>query len=124
MHTICPAYEGSVRTSWEPVIAVLKTTSPSPTASAPRASPTNALPSSSTRAPNFFLSGNDHRLVDAIVFGHENLAPLCVGGRDILSDVVRPDRQLAVSAVDVDRQRYALASAELRQPVHPRPCRP
>src|SRR5258708_13243580 len=124
MHTICPAYEGSVRTSWEPVIAVLKTTSPSPTASAPRASPTNALPSSSTRAPNFFLSGNDHRLVDAIVFGHENLDPLCVGGRDILSDVVRPDRQLAVSAVDEDRQLDGLGAAQVPPPLHPPPCPP
>src|SRR5258708_19180839 len=124
MHTICPAYEGSVRTSWEPVIAVLKTTSPSPTASAPRASPTNALPSSSTRAAKLFLSGNDHRLVDAIVFGHENLDPLCVGGRNILSDVVRPDRQLAVTAVDEDRQLDGLRAAEVHHPVHRRARRP
>src|SRR5258708_36237677 len=124
MHTICPAYEGSVRTSWEPVIAVLKAAPPTPTASAPRASPTNALPSSSTRAPNFFLSGNDHRLVDAIVFGHENLDPLCVGGRDILSDVVRPDRQLAVSAVDEDRQLDGLGAAEVHHRVHRRAGRP
>src|SRR5258708_7837264 len=124
MHTICPAYEGSVRTSWEPVIAVMEKASLSPTGSASRGSPTSALPSSSTRAAKLFLSGNDHRLVDAIVFGHENLDPLCVGGRDILSDVVRPDRQLAVSAVDEDRQLDGLGAAEVHQRVHRRAGRP
>src|ERR1700675_3654507 len=112
MHTIWPAYDGSVSTSWYPVIAVLKTTSPSPTTSAPRASPTKALPSSSTRAATFFLAGNDHRRVDAI---HpplvaptrpppEALDPLRVRGGDVLADVVRTDGQLAMSAVDEDRQ--------------------
>src|ERR1700681_4869461 len=121
MHTIWPAYDGSVSTSWYPVIAVLKTTSPSPTTSAPRASPTKALPSSSTRAATFFLAGNDHRLVDAIVLHHEDLDPLRVRGGDVLADVVRTDGQLAMSAVDEDRQLDGLRPAKVHQCVHRRP---
>src|ERR1700693_766964 len=178
MHTICPAYEGSVSTSWYPVIAVLKTTSPSPTDSAPSASPTNALPSSSTRAAVFFwapcarpafwapcarpafwapcarpafwapcarpafwapcarpafwapcarpafLAGNDHCLVDAVVFDHEDLDPFGVRGGDVLPDVVRPDRQLAVSSVDEHRQLDGLRAAKVHQRVHRRACGP
>jgi hypothetical protein len=47
--TICPLYEGSVRTSWYPVMEVLKTTSPNAVPRAPYASPRNARPSSSMR---------------------------------------------------------------------------
>src|SRR5688572_20867549 len=47
MVTIWPLYEGSVRTSWYPVMDVLKTTSPKAVPRAPYASPRNARPSSS-----------------------------------------------------------------------------
>src|ERR1700686_780872 len=124
MQTICPAYDGSVSTSWYPVIAVLKTTSPSPTTSAPRASPTNALPSSSTRAATLFLAGNDHRLVDAIFLGHQDLDPLRVRGGDVLAHIVGPDRELSMSAVDEDRQLDGLRAAEVHQCVHRRARRP
>src|SRR5665213_2640786 len=104
MHNIWPAYDGSVRTSSYPVIAVLKTTSPSPKTSAPSAAPTNALPSSSTRAACLFmdpfaLADNDHRLVDPVLFLDQDLNPLGVRRRYVLADVVRPDGQLAVAAV-------------------------
>src|SRR5215218_7795231 len=54
MHTICPAYEGSVKTSWYPDIDVLKTISPHASATAPHARPRNALPSSSTSSAGLF----------------------------------------------------------------------
>src|SRR5690348_2744563 len=114
MHTIWPAYEGSVRTSWYPVIAVLKTTSPSPTTSSPRAAPAKARPSSSTRAA-CVLAVNDHRLVEPILLGDENLDALGVGCRHVLADVVRADGTLAVAAVDQDRE-LARARADGRGP--------
>src|SRR5580704_14463371 len=101
-------------------MAVLKTTSPSPTTSAPSASPTKALPSSSTRAATVFLAGNDHRLVDAVVFEHEDLDPLGVRGGDVLADIIRPDRQLAMSAVDEHRQLDGLRAPKVHQRVHRR----
>src|SRR5580700_6182065 len=101
-------------------MAVLKTTSPSPTTSAPRASPTKALPSSRTRAATFFLAGNDHRLVDAVVFDDEDLDPLRVRGGDVLADVVRPDRQLAMSTVDQHGELYGLRATKVHQRVHRR----
>src|ERR1700687_1593532 len=123
MQTICPAYEGAVSTSWYPVIAVLKTTSPSPATSAPNAVPTKERPSSSTSAAKRFLSGNDHRLVYPVVFRHQDLDPLRIRGRDVLSDVVRPDRQLAVSTVDEHGQLDGARPAEIHQRIHRRPCR-
>src|ERR1700704_1101949 len=124
MQSTWPAYDGSVRTSWYPVIAVLKTTSPSPTTSAPRASPTNALPSSSTKAAKGFLAGNDHRLVDAIVFRRQNLDHLRIGGGYVLADVVRSDRQLAMSAIDQHRALGGPRAAKVHQGVHRRARRP
>src|ERR1700686_1676755 len=118
MQTICPAYDGSVSTSWYPVIAVLKTTSPSPTTSAPNAVPTKERPSSSTRAATIFLAGNDPRLVDAVVFRHQDLDALRVRRGDVLSDVVGPDRQLAMAAIDQHRQLDGLRAAEVHQGVH------
>jgi hypothetical protein len=49
MVTSCPWYEGSVRTSWYPVIAVVKTASPVVTPRAPKGRPSNVVPSASTR---------------------------------------------------------------------------
>src|SRR5215213_8616529 len=54
MHTICPAYEGSVRTSWYPDIDVLKTISPHASPSAPHARPRKARPSSRTSKAGLF----------------------------------------------------------------------
>src|SRR6266550_1904388 len=68
--------------------------------SAPRDAPTNARPSSRTNAANDFLSGNDHRLVDAVLFGDQDLDALCIGGGHVLAHVVGPYRQLTVAAVD------------------------
>src|ERR1700674_1746017 len=120
MHTIWPAYDGSGSSSWLAVTAVLKTTSPSPTDSAPSASPTKARPSSSTRAATFFLAGNDHRLVDDVVFAHEDLDPLRVRGGDVLADVVRPDGQLAMSAIDEHGELDGLRPPKVHQRVHRR----
>src|ERR1700688_3347845 len=118
MQTICPAYEGSVSTSWYPVIAVLKTTSPSPTTSAPNATPTNARPSSSTRAAKGLSAGNDHRLVDAVVFEHEDLDSLHVGCGHVLPNVVGPDRKLAVPPVDEHRQLDRAWASKIHQRIH------
>src|SRR5690242_14259203 len=96
MQTIWPAYDGSVSTSWYPVMAVLNTTSPSPITSAPSGAPTNARPSSRTSAAAIaVLAANDHRLVDAVLFFHEHLDPLVLGRRHVLADVIGADRQLA-----------------------------
>src|SRR5580658_1141136 len=57
--TICPVYEGSVKISWYPVIAVLKTTSPERSAGAPKLRPSKTVPSSRARIAesNNFLLG-------------------------------------------------------------------
>jgi len=47
MVTIWPAYEGSVRISWYPVMLVLKTNSPELSPSAPAAIPSKTVPFSS-----------------------------------------------------------------------------
>src|SRR5687768_7553669 len=46
--TIWPAYEGSVSTSWYPVMLVLNTTSPRASPAAPAATPRYQVPSSRT----------------------------------------------------------------------------
>src|SRR5688572_29716378 len=58
MVMICPEYEGSVRTSWYPVIDVLKTTSPKAVPRAPYASPRNTRPSSSISTAGWANSGS------------------------------------------------------------------
>src|SRR4029077_8935117 len=98
--------------------AVLKTTSPSPRPSKPSAAPTKARPSSSTRAAWRFLDGNDHRLVDAVFLGDQNLDPFGVRGGDVLADVVGADGQLAVAAVDQDRQLNRPRPTEVHQGIH------
>src|SRR4029453_9251865 len=50
MHTICPLYEGSVSTSWYPLIAVLNTTSPTASPRAPSGSPPKMRPSATAEA--------------------------------------------------------------------------
>src|SRR5947209_4274351 len=120
MQTIWPAYEGSVRTSWYPVIAVLNTTSPSPITGAPSGVPTKARPSSSTSAAWVGLTGNDHRLVDPILVGNEHLDALAVRRGHVLTHVVGTDRHLAVAAVQQDRELDRPRAAEVHQRVHRR----
>src|SRR5579864_2751375 len=105
-------------------MAVLKTTSPSPTTSAPSAAPTKARPSSSTSAANFLSAGNDHRLVHAVLFLDEDLDALRVGGGHVLADVVGPDGQLPVSAIDQDRELDRAGAAEVHQRIHRRASSP
>src|SRR3981081_3230182 len=105
MHSIWPACEGSVKTSWYAGIAVLNTPPPSPPPAAPRAVPTTPRPSSSTRAACLFdeplaLADNYHRLVDPLLFFDQDLDPLGVGGGHVLAYVVGPDGQLTMTAVD------------------------
>src|SRR6266513_627951 len=102
-------------------MAVLKTTSPWPSASAPSARPTNDRPSSRTKAAADLgrpararrLAGNDHRLVEAVLLGHQHLDALGVRGGHVLANVVRADRQLAMAAVDEDRQLDRARSPEI-----------
>src|SRR3954470_11201671 len=47
MTTACPAYDGSVQTSWYPVCDVFTTRSPPDDTGAPNAMPGNTVPSSS-----------------------------------------------------------------------------
>src|SRR5260370_19075857 len=104
-------------------MAVLKTTSPWPSASAPSARPTNDRPSSITRAAYLLLAGNDHRLVESVLLGHQHLDALRVGGGHVLADVVGPYRQLAMASVDQHRQLDRARPAEVEQRVHRRPRR-
>src|SRR5437870_9612548 len=99
-------------------MAVLKTTSPWPKTSAPSARPTNDRPSSRTRAE--YLAGNDHRLVETVLLGHQHLDALGVRGGLVLAHVVGADRQLAMAAVDEDRQLDRARSPEIEQRVHRR----
>src|SRR5882724_10908088 len=55
MQTIWPAYEGSVRTSWYPVMEVLKTISPHASAAAAQDRPRNVRPSSNANNAGFKL---------------------------------------------------------------------
>src|SRR5213593_1162791 len=100
-------------------MAVLKTTSPSPTTSAPSGAPTKARPSSSTSAA-CALPGNDDRLVETVLFGDQHLDALRVGGRDVLADVVGADRELAMAAVDEHGQLDGTRPAEVHESVHGR----
>src|SRR5947209_12398137 len=124
MQTIWPAYEGSVRTSWYPVIAVLKTTSPSPITAAPSGVPTKARPSSSTSAAWVGLTGNDHRLVDPVLVRDEHLDALAVRRRHVLAHVVGTDRHLPMAAVQQDRQLDRSRATEVHEGIHRRPRRP
>src|SRR6266478_9655434 len=96
-------------------MAVLKTTSSSPRPSKPSASPTKARPSSRTSAAWRFLDGNDHRLVDAVLLGDEDLDALRVRGGHVLADVIGTDRQLAVAAVDEHGQLDRPRAPEVHQ---------
>src|SRR5260370_13459557 len=100
-------------------MAVWKTTSPWPRTSAPSAAPTKARPSSSTSAAWGFLDGNYHRLVDAVLLGDEDLDALRVRGGNVLADVIGPDRQLAVAAIDEHRQLDRPRAPEVHERIHP-----
>src|SRR5216683_5514387 len=105
-------------------MAVLKTTSPSPRPSKPSAAPAKARPSSRTSAAWRFSDGNDHRLVDAVLLGDENLDPLCVRRGYVLTDIVRTDGQLAMSSVDQHRQLDSPWPSEVHERIHRRACGP
>src|SRR5260370_38917152 len=99
-------------------MAVLKTTSPSPSTSAPSAAPTKARPSSSTRAAWRCLDGNYHRLVDAVLLDDEDLDALGVRRGDVLADVIGADRHLPVTAVDQYGQLDRPRAPEVHQRIH------
>src|SRR5579864_397496 len=102
-------------------MAVLNTTSPSPTTSAPSGTPTNERPSSSTSAADVLpLAGNDHRLVDAVLLVDQHLDALVLGGRHVLADVVGADRQLAMTAVDEHGELNRPRPSEVHERVHRR----
>src|SRR2546429_9302807 len=101
-------------------MSMLKTTTPSPYKSSPRDAPKNARPASRTRAANDFLSGNDHRLVDAVLLGDQDLDVLCIGGGHVLAHVVRPYRQLAVAAVDEHGELNRAWPPKIHERVHRR----
>src|SRR5258708_20010041 len=88
--------------------------------SAPRATPTNDLPSSRTSAATVFSAGNDHRLVDAVFFGNQNVDPFRIRRGHVLADVVRADGQLAMASVDQHRQLDRAWSSEIHQCIHRR----
>src|SRR6266851_572699 len=105
-------------------MAVLKTTSPWPSTSAPSAAPTKARPSSSTSAAWRFLDGNYHRLVDAVLLDDEDLDALRVRRWHVLADVIGTDRQLAVAAIDEHRQLDGPRASEVHQRIHRGSSRP
>src|SRR5260370_7569076 len=105
-------------------MAVLKTTSPWPRTSAPSAAPTKARLSTSTSAAWRLLDGNYHRLVNAVLLGDEDLDALRVRGGDVLADVIRTDRQLAVAAVDEHGQLDGPRAPEIHERIHRGSCRP
>src|SRR5260370_12547945 len=105
-------------------MAVWKPPSPCPGTSGPSPTPTKARPSSSTSAAWRFLDGNNHRLVDAVLLGDEDLDALRVRGGDVLADVIGTDRQLAVAAVDEHRQLDRPRAPEVHPRLHRRSRQP
>src|SRR6267143_5483171 len=99
-------------------MAVLNTTSPSPTTSAPRAAPTKARPSSRTSAAWRLSDGNYHRLVDSVLLGDEHLDALRVRGGHVFTDVIGTYRQLAVAAVDEHGQLDRPRAPEVHERIH------
>src|SRR5579863_5976347 len=99
-------------------MAVLNTTSPSPTTSAPRAEPTKARPSSSTSAAYGRSAANDHRLVKAVLFFDEDLDFFRVGRGHVLADVIGADGKLAMATVDQDRELDGSRPTEIHHRVH------
>src|SRR5437660_12695872 len=74
MTTSWPAYDGSDRTSWYPLMHVLKTTSPPASVALPPRSPESMKPSSSTssmRSGNCYLRAMHHFAPDD---GHDDAA--------------------------------------------------
>src|ERR1700691_3321257 len=129
--TICPVYEGSVKISWYPVIAVLKTTSPERSAGAPKLLPSKTVPSSRARiaeSNNFLLGdwGKNHCTLPrlAVRFALKKKAPDAdrTRCRTVFSDrsdlFVRSEnrherkryrrhRRITVGLVDVIEERHA-----------------
>src|SRR5260370_40733146 len=105
-------------------MAVLTTTSPSPKPSKPSAAPAKARPSSSTSAAWGFSDGSDHRLVDAVLLGDENLDPLGIRRGYVFTDVVGTDGQLAMSSVDQHGQLDRSRPSEVHERIHRRACGP
>src|ERR1700730_5479292 len=120
-------------------MAVLKTTSPCPTESAPSATPTNARPSSSTSAANFLcassawtvllvpragadLADNDHRLIDPVLLLDQDLDALRIGRGHILADVIGSDGKLSVTAVDQHGKLDRSWAAEVHEGIHRGAC--
>src|ERR1700694_4180789 len=105
-------------------MAVLKTTSPCPSTSAPSAAPTKARPSSSTSAAWRSLDGNYHRLVDAVFLCNQYLDSLRVRCGDVLADVIGTDLQLAVAAVYEHGQLDRPRAPEVHERMHRGPRSP
>src|SRR6478609_8802049 len=61
--------------------------------------------------------GDAHDVLAAVVAGQAHLDLLAVAGREVLADVVGPDRQLAVAAVDEHGQPHGAGAAEVGQGV-------
>src|ERR1700680_3263536 len=103
-------------------MAVLNTTSPCPTESAPSAAPTNARPSSRTRAPTLGadLVDNNHRLIDPVLLLDQHLDAFGVRGRHVLADIVGADGKLSVAAVDQDRELDRLGAGGVHARIHRR----
>src|SRR5438270_5934935 len=106
-------------------MAVLKTTSPWPSSSAPSAWPEKTRPSSRTSAANAFRAlAKDHRLVNAFDLVQQHGDLLGFGGGRILAYVVRPDRELAVAPVDQHRELDRTRPSQLDERVQRGPRRP
>src|ERR1700733_5288560 len=99
--TICPVYEGSVKISWYPVIAVLKTTSPDRSAGAPKLLPSKTVPSSRARIAesNNFLLGIGVKTIVRYRSPHPRYA-LAMGTKAAIS----VEEYLHTSFPDLDRE--------------------
>ena len=96
MTTTCPAYDGSVQTSWYPVWLVLTTRSPPAARAAPNATPGKTVPSSRASNAGLRVRGDMRRLpvangaVDACVYcASLHHAPLA-GALEEAARVLRP----------------------------------
>src|SRR5580700_593008 len=77
--TICPKYDGSVRTSWYPDRVVVNTASPTATPRAPYVSPRNTIPSARTRCARVSATARlarDHGLSPGGTDGVVDHAPI------------------------------------------------
>src|ERR1700730_4895390 len=65
------------------------------------------------RAIELRLASADHDRVDAVNFMEAHMHPLIGLRDDILADVVRADRQFALSAIDQHRELNRIGAAEI-----------